>query len=123
MSEQELLEFLQLNYITDLKKSRDQYCEFDCYSERFNMVIELKCRYTHYDELMLEKYKYDKLCKHEKARYINSTPKGIYIFNINKLKPEWINEKMPAQTEFENTNKINKTICFLNTKEAVCIKY
>lgn len=87
------------------------------------MVVELKCRNTHYDELMLEKYKYDKLNKHERPYYINSTPKGIYIFNVKNITPNWVVNQMPKQTEFENTDKIDKTYCLLNIKEAICIKY
>ena len=123
MNEAQLLEFLKLNYIDDLQKSEDIYCEYDCYSKRFNMVVELKCRNTHYVELMLEKYKYDKLNKHERPYYINSTPKGIYIFNVKNITPNWIVNQMPKQTEFENTEKIDKTYCLLNIKEAICIKY
>ena len=83
-------------------------------------IIELKCRHKHYDNLMLEKNKYDDLKKLNcKAFYINSTPKGIYVFDINEIEINWITDiSMPKQTEFDNNNKIEKTYTLLSIKNA-----
>ena len=54
------------------------------------MDIELKCRNKHYDDLIIEKDKYDALIRRAKQYettpfYINSTPQGIYVFNLSKI--------------------------------------
>lgn len=69
--------------------------------------------------------KYDSLLKHEwKTLYVNSTPQGIYLFDIKTLNPVWITDKMPKQTEFESNYKIDKTYCLINIKEAIlCLKH
>jgi hypothetical protein len=57
-----------------------------------------------------------------KALYINSTPEGIFVFNINDIKPNWItNNSMPKQTEFENNNKIEKTYTLISIHNAIKI--
>jgi hypothetical protein len=125
MTENDLFIFLKNNFIFDLQKSKDQFCEYDCFSNYFEFIIELKCRKTHYNDLMLEKLKFDSLIKHEwKSFYINSTPQGIYLFDVKSLNPNWITDKMPKQTEFDKTYKIDKTYCLLNIKDAfLCLKY
>lgn len=125
MNENQLFEFLRNKYIYDLQKSKDQFCNYDCFSNHFKIIIELKCRKTHYNDLILEKMKYDSLLKHEwRTFYINSTPEGIYLFDIKTLNHKWITDKMPKQTEFENNYKIDKTYCLINIKEAfLCLKH
>jgi hypothetical protein len=83
MSELELFQFLQTYYLRDLKKSTNQFERNDCVSDQARLVIELKCRRTHYDDLLIEKKKFDALVSQAKgltysAAYINSTPRGIY---------------------------------------------
>ena len=47
--------------------------------------------------------------------YINSTPEGIFSFNLSKLpEPEWADKWMPTTTEFANTKKIMKKVGFLD---------
>lgn len=124
MKEAELFDYIKLNYIPDLEKSKDQFSKWDCFSVSKNMRIELKCRSVHYNELMIEQPKYIYLLTKnvlykENCFYINSTPKGIYSFDISKIKPTWIkDERMPATTEFEKTNKVEKVYALLNISEA-----
>ncbi len=120
MNEEQLFHYLKNNYIFDLTKCEDQFSRYDCYSKTYMCIIELKCRHKHYDDLMLEKNKYDDLKKMNcKAFYINSTPKGIYVFDINEIEINWITDiSMPKQTEFDNNNKIEKTYTLLSIKNA-----
>ena len=119
MSESELFEYLK-RYWTDLNMSKDQYSKHDCFSESTKTRIELKCRKTHYNDLMLERSKYIHLMvKHilyeEIPLYVNYTPKGIYCFDLRKLKPKWIiDDRMPKTTDFENTNKVQKEYCLIS---------
>ena len=123
MNEHKLYMFLKENYFKDLCTKEDQFSKYDCYSDKYKIVMELKCRKTHYNDLMLEKIKYDALMKHERPFYVNSTPEGIFFFNVKNINPKWAIDKMPKQTEFENTEKIDKTYCLINIKDAfLCIK-
>lgn len=127
MKEQDLFEYLKLNKFTDLVKSEGTFDSFDCLSSKYNFYIELKCRYTHYPDLLIEKSKYDRLRTEAKLRnmqpwYINSTPKGCWAFNLDELsEPIWSSRPMPATTEFANTNKILKTVGFLDLKDGIPI--
>ena len=63
MNEEQLFNYLKKHYIYDLSKCEDQFSSYDCFSTTYRCVIELKCRNKHYDDLMLEKTKYDSLKK------------------------------------------------------------
>jgi hypothetical protein len=76
---------------------------------------------------MLEKSKYNYLINRYKNHgeiplYINSTPKGIYCFDLRKQVGEWITDsRMPKHTDFENNNKTQKTYCLLPLSQAIKI--
>lgn len=121
MDEKKLFQLLKQNLIPDLEKT-DLFNPKDCTSASLNLSIELKCRTHHYDYLMLEKSKYDNLIKNDKVRYICSTPRGIYSFNLKKLNNiVWFNDWLPATTNFYNNEKIKKVITFLNVNDATNI--
>ena len=110
-TEKALFDYIKENYMPDLELAKDKYSAYDCYSKEHKCVIELKCRRTHYDTLFIEKMKYDKLmtlgCE---VRYINSTPKGIYSFNLNTLKTNWVDRTMNKQTDFSNNKDVVKKV-------------
>jgi hypothetical protein len=124
MSELELFQFLQTNYLRDLKKSADQFDRADCTSDALGLIIELKCRRTHYAELLIEKHKFDALIlkasnlKYQ-AVYINSTPRGIYAWNLLQQNIDWQSEPMPATTDFQNANTVNKVVGYLPISKAI----
>ena len=121
MDEKKLFLLLKQNLIPDLEKT-DLFNPKDCTSTALNLSIELKCRRYHYDYLMLEKSKYDSLIKNKRVRYICSTPKGIYSFNLKKLNNiVWFNDYLPATTDFYNNEKVMKVITFLNINDATNI--
>ena len=110
-TENELFEYIKKNYMPDLELAEDKYSPYDCYSKKHKCVIELKCRRTHYDTLFMEKAKWLKLmalgCQ---VRYINSTPKGIYSFNLNTLDTKWVDRTMKKQTDFSNNETVVKKV-------------
>lgn len=116
MKEQELFDWLKANQYSNLIRSENTYDHFDCTTNK--LYIELKCRYTHYPTLLIEEAKYQRLINQAgklTPYYINSTPEGIYGFNLAKLpEPEWVDKWMPATTEFVNTRKIIKRVGFLD---------
>ena len=122
MNEQKLFEHLKTHYISDLEKT-DQFDPKDAYSKQYNMHIELKSRYTHYDELLIEKIKWDKLIAMSNPRYVNWTPNGIYSFDISSVtEPKWFEHTMPATTEFDNVRKVIKVVGYLPISSSTSLK-
>ncbi len=51
--------------------------------------------------------------------YLNSTPKGIYGWNLKNINIKWeINNINPATTDFDRNHKVDKEVGYLNLKEA-----
>jgi hypothetical protein len=125
MIEAELFEYLQESLYPDLVKSEGIYDSFDCISQQAGHYIELKCRHTHYPTLLIEEMKYRKLITQSAERdlipfYINSTPLGIYSFDLMDIpEPEWVIHWMPATSEFDNRNEIEKLVGYLDIEEAI----
>ncbi len=125
MKEIELFEYLKESLYPDLTKSEGIYDSFDCISAQAGHYIELKCRYTHYDTLLIEEMKYRKLITQAAERdlipfYINSTPKGVFSFDLMDVpEPEWSVGWMPATTEFARNHKMEKLVGYLPIAEAV----
>jgi len=125
MKEQELFDYLKESLYPDLVKSEGIYDAFDCISATAGHYIELKCRYTHYDTLLIEEMKYRKLITQAAERdlipfYINSTPKGVFSFDLMDVpEPVWEVGWMPATTEFARNHKMEKLVGYLPIAEAV----
>ena len=123
-NEQELFNYIKGWYLSDLEKSEDQYDSHDCTSTIYKLHIELKCRHTHYDELILERDKYEALTQEAERLgftpfYVNATPKGIYAFNLRKITVKWSVKRLPAKTEFDSQGQVDKTVALLPISEAV----
>ena len=94
--------------------------KYDCYSLSYNADIELKCRNVHYDDLVIEKIKYDALIARAamfgtRPIYINSTPLGVWSFRLDELsEPAWEERRMPKTTYFANNNMIVKVVGYYN---------
>lgn len=121
MNEAELFEIIK-KYIPDLVAT-DKYNPKDAYSKHYNLSIELKCRNLHYNKLLIEKIKYNSLIKNKNVRYICSTPLAIYSFDLHKIEePNWTILNLPATSEFDNRNNIEKLIGYLDIDDAKIIK-
>ena len=123
LTELQLFEYLRAAYISDLRVSGDKYDYHDCQSHKKKLHIELKSRQTHYDELILEKDKYDALIQHAERLgytpwYINSTPQGVYAFNLKLIKMTWTVRQLPASTAFNNVQTISKTVTYIHISKA-----
>lgn len=120
----DLFNYLVENVYPDLVKAKNQMSKWDCYSVSTGHRIELKCRQNHYETLLLEKKKFDAMIQECEKHldipiYINSTPKGVFSFNLHLILPDWeLNSRNPATTQFGNTQKIEKEVTYLNIKEA-----
>lgn len=86
--------------------------------------IEMKCRRTHYDKLLIEKKKWDYLAEirartGSRTLYINSTPLGVYEFDLGAINaPEWLLKVLPAKTDYSNGHDIEKEVGFLDIQHA-----
>lgn len=118
MKEQDLFDYLKDKHFPDLEKSEGAFDSFDCTTLGKGLYIELKCRYTHYPDLLIEEMKYRRLINQAgklTPYYINSTPQGIWGFDLGRVpEPVWSERWMPATTEFKDTRKIRKTVGFLH---------
>ena len=127
MKEADLFEHLKASHFPDLIKSEGIFDSFDCVSDEKKYYIELKCRHTHYPDLLIEESKYNRLVSEAKERelspwYINSTPEGIYAFDLTRVpQPTWTERWMPATTEFANTSKKIKLVGFLHLDYALSL--
>jgi hypothetical protein len=122
-NEQELFNYLKKNVVEDLTKAEDEFSVYDCYSISQKTIIELKARGEHYDTLLIEKKKYDALMKFDcNVRYICSTPKGIFSFDLKSLKNiQWVAESHNKTTEFKNNNKVSKLIYNIPINKSVTL--
>ena len=124
MNEAELFNRVK-EYYPDLQKPKDQFSAFDCYSVKENLYIELKCRSSHYDKLLIEKLKFDRLSTIARTWkmtpvYVCSTPKGIWGFNLNKMLITWEERSdLPTTTLFEDKQKITKVVGYLDIKDGL----
>ena len=123
MTEQGLFDYSKATYLEDLEKSEHVYEYIDATSNGYRLTIELKCRHTHYDELILEKDKYESLVNRANDLgftpfYINSTPKGIYAFNLRIIKVTWTTKRLPSST-VDNGPAIDKEVALLHIDKAV----
>lgn len=123
MKEEDLFNYLVGCCYPDLVKSKKQFSKWDCYSPNTTHRIELKCRATHYDTLIIEKAKYKALLlkaydNFDIPMYINSTPKGVYRFNLFEVDPVWEVKYLKKTTTFSNNNRVAKEIALLPVIEA-----
>jgi hypothetical protein len=124
ISENDLFNWIKKNFIKDLKPSEKPTSRYDCFSEQYNLDIELKCRRTHYPDLIIEKKKYDALMHRSKEFgtipvYINSTPEGVWAFYVNDIKIDWQNKLLPKQTDFSDNTFIEKRIGYLTIDKGI----
>lgn len=96
---------------------------WDCYSPRKKHRIELKCRKKHYPDLVVEKPKFEAMIKEcEKHNdipvYINSTPEGIFMFDMRTHNGIWELRRMPKTTEFSQRQFIVKEVGYFYIDQA-----
>ena len=124
LDEQGLFNLLKEKLVFDLKQT-EQFHYSDCFSSTKYLIAELKCRRVHYDELIIEQSKYNKLMSNNndwEIRYINSTPIGIYSFDLRRIEePKWFLKDCKKTTDFEDNSYTPKIVGMLDIKQAINI--
>ena len=126
-NEKNLFEWLSKNHYKTLVNSKNPISRWDCYDIETQNRIELKCRRKHYSTLILEKSKYDAMLLESNKNldipiYINSTPEGVYLFNLNEIDIKWFTKSLPATTEFKKRIWVKKEITELQVIKAIKLK-
>ena len=72
---------------------------------------------------MIEKPKYEAMLSKcndhfDIPFYINSTPEGVYRFNLYNVTPEWEIKYYSKTTEFSQRHKVPKEVAFLDVIDA-----
>ena len=85
--------------------------------------MELKVRRKHYNELMLEKKKYDAVIKESNQidmlpMYINATPLGIWGFYLLSREYDWVEKKLPKTTSW-SSERVTKLVTFINISQGI----
>jgi len=125
--EKDLFDWLSKNKYKTLVNSKNPISRWDCYDIETGHRIELKCRRKHYETLILEKSKYDALILESSKHldipiYINSTPEGVFLFNLHNIAIKWYLKSLPASTEFQRRIWVKKEITELNINKAIKLK-
>lgn len=87
-------------------------------------IFELKCRRTHYDDLMIEQHKWKHLVEISllrgfRAFYISSTPMGIYMWELDALKPpQWQLKTLSNRTDFPGAKITTRPVGFLHINDS-----
>lgn len=120
LNEQALFDLLKEKLLPDLQQT-DQFHFSDCFSKEKDLIVELKCRRFHYDSLLIEQSKFIRLmsASYWEVRYINSTPIGIYSFDLRMIEePNWIVKDCKKTTDFEDNSYVPKLVGMLDIKQA-----
>jgi|GEM_PF-590510 len=86
LTEDKLFQLLKKRYpdLINLNEE-EEFSPIDWYIPSTNTYIEGKCRKEDYPTLFVEKHKWNVMKNVENCWYINSTPRGIYVYIINEI--------------------------------------
>jgi hypothetical protein len=120
MNEEILTGMIQATIIPDATKN-GEFDPSDLSSVQLNLEAELKCITKHYGRVMIERKKWEELFNlpnEPKLRYIVSTPKGVWSFDLRKIvvPDDWwqqVHIKNASTYYHRNINDTYKLVAFL----------
>jgi hypothetical protein len=125
-----LVRLLRKEYIPDLTSAEKSNSFYDAISFQVNAIVELKCRRSHYDNLMLEKIRYERLLtiatrEDMGCLYIVSSPKGVWSFDLIGIpEPTWKTKSLPSKTAWtKNRKMIDKEVGYLSVDDGTNITH
>ena len=127
MTEPELFYQFKEKYLPDLKVAIDSYSPFDAICHTAKVVVEFKCRRSHFHELLIEWTKYESLLNRAADRgykpiYVCSTPLGCWAWDLTHLDLYWFKKNLPYETK-SNIHAVNdnrpvlKQVAYLSLDE------
>ncbi len=128
MNEQELFRLMSTRYtgLIDLNE-KDPHSLIDWHYPLSDIWMEAKCRDDHHNGfLFIQQDKYKVLMEKKNCWYVNSTPNGIYIFDLKDIEePVWREQSMLKSTYYNNgsTDVIKKLVGDLPTSKAIQIDH
>jgi len=122
VNESELFYKFKANYLPQLKVAIDTYSPFDAICHEAKVVLEFKCRRSHYSDLLIEWPKYETLLNRAADRgykpiYVCSTPLGVWAWDLTYLQLKWIKKALPKQTDFSNNNTVVKQVAYISLED------
>jgi hypothetical protein len=122
VNESELFYKFKANYLPQLKVAIDTYSPFDAICHEAKVVVEFKCRRSHYSDLLIEWPKYETLLNRAADRgykpiYVCSTPLGVWAWDLTYLQLKWIKKALPKQTDFSNNNTVVKQVAYISLED------
>lgn len=122
MNESELFYKFKANYLPQLKVAVDTYSPFDAICHEAKVVVEFKCRRSHYSDMLIEWPKYETLLNRAADRgykpiYVCSTPLGVWAWDLTYLQLKWIKKALPKQTDFSNNNTVVKQVAYISLED------
>lgn len=122
MNESELFYKFKDNYLPQLKIAVDTFSPFDAICHEAKVVVEFKCRRSHYSDMLIEWPKYETLLNRAADRgykpiYICSTPLGVWAWDLTYLDLKWLDKKLPKQTDFNNKNIVVKQVAYISLED------
>tara|TARA_R110000868_G_scaffold53516_1_gene167883 strand:- start:415 stop:810 length:396 start_codon:yes stop_codon:yes gene_type:complete len=122
MNESELFYKFKANYLPQLKVAIDTYSPFDAICHEAKVVVEFKCRRSHYSDMLIEWPKYETLLNRAADRgykpiYVCSTPLGVWAWDLTYLQLKWIKKALPKQTDFSNNNTVVKQVAYISLED------
>lgn len=119
MTEPELFYKFKEHYLPELKVAIDTYSPFDAICHKAKVVVEFKCRRAHYNDMLIEWPKYEKLLNRAADRgykpiYVCSTPLGCWAWDLTYLDLHWFKKELPRQTDFNNNTPVVKQIAYIS---------
>lgn len=115
LSEDQLFKLFQKEYpdIIDLNIDNPT-SPVDWYIPELDIYTEAKCRKEHYPTMYIEESKYIKLIQYKRCWYVNSTPLGIFCWDIHKLNNIIFRNKLMTKTQqFGKKEMIYKSVADL----------
>ena len=122
MTQTEIIDKLNSIYPgLDLVEVSDPYSSYDAENERY--IVEVKSRDKKYDSWIIERKKFDSnllysMNKNKMFVYLTEHKGKIMTWNIHNLLNSlydfgWTKMELPATTEFDDKEKIQKEVGFL----------
>ena len=114
----------------------DKFSRYDAFDKEHGIMLEIKCRKSHYSDTMIEKMKYDWNKKFAEKHnfqfwYAVSMPDRksgsvVYVFDPANLEEEeegydfkWHIKKLPQNTEFKGSEWIDKEVGYLHIDDCL----